>query len=127
MLRFLSSLSPNRDKELTDSELNVLVKFLQLPQSFEHRMFSRIAKNKIRKEFKEEGWVLSSMNLNNKLYSLEDKGYIVKDEDGVMYLNKEIKYIWSKLKNIKEGPMELNVLIQLHHVPEEETKGNATS
>lgn len=127
ILRFLSSLSSNRDKELTKSELDVFVRFLKLPVSFEHRMFSRIAKNKIREECRKEGWVLSSMNLNNKLYSLEDKGYLIKDQDGVVYLNPTIRNIWKNLKQVEGEPMSLNVLIQFENVPEKGKEGDGAT
>jgi len=126
LLRFLSSLSSNRDKELTSSELSVLVRFLQLPKSYEHRMFSRVAKNKVRQLCKENGWVLSSMNLNNKLYSLESKGYLVKDEDGVMYLSKDIRDIWRKLREQEGEPLVINALLHLEHVPKKNEEVHST-
>lgn len=80
-----------KEKQLTELEIELLILFLSLPEKFKYSRFSTLAKNKVIEiAAQEQGWKLSRINVNNKLYSLIDKGVLVRDEDGVIYINKTI-------------------------------------
>lgn len=93
LIRFFAALSSNPDNQLTPTEMDILVEFLMLPIKFEHQLFGRVAKQKVREACEAGGWEMSRMNLNNKLYGIQGKGYISKDEDGINYLAPYLKKI----------------------------------
>lgn len=96
----LNAFYDNDDKKLTNTEINLLVEFLLLPRKkFEYQPFSTLAKTKVMETAKEYGWILSRENVNNKLYALVTKGYLWKDEDGVMYWQPHIKQLIDLLRD----------------------------
>lgn len=99
LVRFFAALNSNPDNNLTATELDILVEFLMLPIKFEHQLFGKVAKQKVRQACKKSGWEMSRMNLNNKIYGIEKKGYIVKDEDRINYLAPYLKKIWTNVKS----------------------------
>lgn len=97
----------DEDKMMTEAELQCLSYFFLLPyEKFKYQFFSLSAKNRVRKSIIEDGWKVSKVNLNNKLYSLRDKGFLYKDEDNITHLNKTI---FKTLERIhREGRVKIN-------------------
>lgn len=88
-------------KQLTDLEILLINIIVHLPDKFKYAPFSIPAKKYIRKLALEQWeWNLSPINLNNRLYSLRDKGIINHDVDGVMYFTPVYEKI---IKEIKEA------------------------
>lgn len=88
-------------KQLTDLEILLINIIVHLPDKFKYAPFSIPAKKYIRKIALESWeWNLSPINLNNRLYSLRDKGIINHDADGVMYFTPMYERI---IKEIKEA------------------------
>ena len=96
-------------KKLSELEIKLLIIFLSLPEKFKYHRFSTIAKNKAMEIAKEENWILSRINVNNKIYSMIDKGVLRRDEDNVIYLNPALQKGVDKLLNRIENkePMEV--------------------
>jgi hypothetical protein len=99
------ALSSRKEMQLTETELNLLVEFLLLPEKFKYTRFSTLGKSKVAKTVKELfDWYLSRININNKIYSMVEKGFLRRDDDGVIYLITPIqKGIEQALKAFKEG------------------------
>jgi len=91
-LRLINSvLSVDSSKTLHPTEIKVLAYFLCLDHEvYRHKRFSSLAKKKVVEMAKNSGWNLSRININNKLQSAIRKGYLRRDEDGVIYFNKLI-------------------------------------
>lgn len=81
----LNTAQPIKSKRLARSEINVLAEFLLLPEKFKDKRFGTLAKTKVLEILKEDGVPITRANLNNKIYSLVDKGYLRKDIDSVIY------------------------------------------
>lgn len=75
-----------REMRLTPAEAELLVEFLTLPTKFRYYRFASPAKKVVMRSLS-----ISLANLNNKIYSLIDKGLIYRDEDRVLYLNKTLE------------------------------------
>jgi len=87
------------EEKLASSEIDLLAEFLILPKKkFEYQPFSTLAKNKVIENAKAQGWSLSRENINNKIYSLVLKGYLWRDDDGVVYLKPHIKKLIDQLR-----------------------------
>ena len=81
------ALSSSKDRQLTETEINLLAEFLLLPEKFKYTRFSTLGKSKVAKITKELfDWYLSRININNKIYSMVEKGFLRRDDDGVIYL-----------------------------------------
>lgn len=92
----LNTAQGNPEKKLTPAEIEVLGLFIDLPDKFEHQRFSTAARDKVMKIIcKTED--CSRQSLNNKIYSLIRKGFIWRDEDGVLYILPGV------LRGAKEG------------------------
>jgi hypothetical protein len=95
----LNAFQTQKDKLLTDSEIDLLAEFLILPKKkFEYQPFSTVAKNKVIESTEKYGWILSRENINNKIYSLVQKGYLTRDEDNVVYFSSHIKKLVDKVR-----------------------------
>lgn len=93
----LNVAQPNPDKRLTETEAQLLTEFLLLPEKFSYQRFSHPAKKRVMASLDEElNWKLTIVNLNNKLYSMIEKGYLRRDTDSVIYIADHI------LKGAKE-------------------------
>ena len=108
LLEFISTLNPNSEHRLHDSEIALLVEFLMLPEKYKYYRFSAPAKTRLEKTaLKELGWKLTRTNLNNKIYSILDKGYLVRDEDGVIYFAKYLRSIVEQILDDKTWELTL--------------------
>lgn len=88
----LNVAQPNPDKRLTEAEIHLLTEFILLPQDkFAYQRFSKVAKRKVMSSLITNlNWKLTQVNLNNKLYSMVEKGYLRRDTDGVIYISEAI-------------------------------------
>lgn len=94
----LSFMDSNPKRKLTESEIYTLITLALLPERFRYNRFSALAKNKARESYKLFfGINVSIPNFSNKIYSLVDKGYIARDEDGIMFINEKIMHLVSLL------------------------------
>lgn len=114
LFEILNAVQLDSSKQLTDTEIRLLVEFLCLPnKKFEYQRFSSLAKTKVIQTAEEElDWVLSRENVNNKIYSMLDKGYLWRDEDSVIYLAKHIDALTKKLNHVYDSntPFEFNII-----------------
>ncbi len=79
------------EKNIAATETLLLIEFLLLPEEkFKYQRFSNVAKDKVIQSAQAKGWNLTKINANNKIYSLIEKGYLRRDEDGVIYVSKYI-------------------------------------
>ncbi len=99
-LNMVNMLSPP-DKSIAQSEALLLIEFLLLPEEkFKYQRFSSLAKAKVIQSAATKGWTLTKINVNNKIYSLIDKGFLRRDEDGVIYI---AKYILTALSSYRQN------------------------
>lgn len=109
-LRAVNFFQPST-KQLTDLEINLVTLIGLLPDKFKYAPFSQPAKKYLRNQALEKyAWVISPVNLNNKLYSLRDKGLIHHDTDGVMYLTPLFAQMLKEIKTTHHDnkPWELS-------------------
>lgn len=89
---------PKSENRLTDAEIQLLCLFMSLPQDkFKHQRFGKLAKKKVIEASKSLNWELSMINLNNKVYSMITKGFLARDEDGVITISNTIETAVNKL------------------------------
>lgn len=89
---FVNAAQLDSSKLLTETEIQVLIEFILLPEKFKYQRFSTLAKRKVRELLKNNfNWVLSKENLNNKIYAMIDKNILSRDEDGVIHLVKHLR------------------------------------
>jgi hypothetical protein len=89
-LNMVNLLSPP-EKSIATSEAQLLIEFLLLPdEKFKYQRFSSLAKTKVIQSAASKNWNLTKINVNNKIYSLIDKGFLRRDTDGVIYIAKYI-------------------------------------
>lgn len=77
------------DSKLTPREMEILTEALLLDrEKFRHSRFSRFAKAKIIKASKEV-WnrEYTGAGLNGCIYGILNKGYLYRDEDGIIYVH----------------------------------------
>ena len=91
ILELINFTKTSMDKRMTEAEIDLLTLFLSLPDKFSYQRFSTLAKTKVMNMAEERGWKLSRVNINNKIYALIDKGFLRRDEDGVVYLTKSLQ------------------------------------
>lgn len=80
----VNTFSPETRK-ITTAEAHLLSHFLLLPSKFEHKRFGSVAKKTVSAS---TGFTV--LNINNKLGSLLEKGYLYRDTDGVLYPRKTL-------------------------------------
>ncbi len=103
IFHLLNYVQPNQDNALTDTEIEVISAICLLPPKFEHSRFSPQGKKRAIEICKEEfGKDYGKGNFNNKIYSLLKKEYLQRDEDNIIYLNKNILRIINDLKENKK-------------------------
>jgi hypothetical protein len=119
--RVLNAVQPAEGKQLTQSEITVLVEFCILPAKFEYHRFSKVAKKVVFRELEKGGWKLSSQSLNSKLYSMIEKDFLWRDEDKVIYLKPYLKGLVKKIIASTESKGVYNILFSLEVEHEEET------
>lgn len=109
LLDFINLLTPD-EKKITSLEKKALVLFTLLPEErFKYQRFSTLAKNKVLLMAKERNWILSKINLNNKIYGLIEKGFLRRDEDSVIYVPDYILKAYNEFVNNKS--YEFNILL----------------
>jgi hypothetical protein len=101
LFEILNAASLTPDTRLTDTEINVLIEFLLLPDDkFHYQRFSTLARTKVIQNAKtHHQWELSRENVNNKIYSMVDKNYLRRDEDSVIYIAKHIQALANAVKD----------------------------
>lgn len=104
---YLSLISTLISTRLTNIELTVLKEFILLPPKYQYAPFSSPAKRKVLSSLKEKGIDFSLSNLNNRIYSLIDKGFIRRDEDSVLYLSSHIIKVINSFKS--KNSLEINI------------------
>lgn len=91
------------EKRLTPLETRLLVEFLKNQDKGKYFMFSPAGKKKVFQALKEEGWEISKVNMNNKIYSMVEKGLLKRDTDGVIMVAQFIVEGTKKLLGIPEN------------------------
>lgn len=127
-LRAVNFFQPST-KQLTDLEINLVTLIGLLPDKFKYAPFSQPAKKYLRNQALEKyAWVISPVNLNNKLYSLRDKGLIHHDTDGVMYLTPIFAQMLKEIKTTHHDnkPWELSFSFPQRKVGVNETLNPGT-
>lgn len=80
------------NKQLSGAEIKLLALFMSLDQEkYKYHRFSTTGKKKVIELAEKMDWKISSININNKIYSLILKGFLFRDEDNVIYLSKKIE------------------------------------
>jgi hypothetical protein len=106
-LNMVNMLSPP-EKSIAQAESQLLIEFLLLPEEkFKYQRFSSLAKAKVIQSAASKGWNLTKINVNNKIYSLIDKGFLRRDEDGVIYITKYILAALASYRNNKSFEIKL--------------------
>ncbi|OQB03520.1 MAG: hypothetical protein BWY21_02156 [Parcubacteria group bacterium ADurb.Bin216] len=89
-LEIMNSLLPESQR-LIPSEIELVIEFAILPEDrFQYQRFGSLAKNKVIESFSSQGRTFTKVNINNKLYSLLEKKFLVRDEDKIIYLPKHL-------------------------------------
>lgn len=110
LLELLNQVQPNPEKRTTETENKLIAEFLLLPESkFKHQRFSLLAKKRVVQALKEKyGWAVSRENMNNKIYTLIEKGIITRDEDNILYIASPIVRSYSTLVEALDSKQEFN-------------------
>lgn len=99
IFHLLNYVTPDPKNALTDLEIEVLASLCLLPDKFEHSRFSTIGRKKaleiLSTEFQKQ---LVPTNFNNKVYSILKKGFLVRDEDNIIYFKEFVQKILDSIK-----------------------------
>jgi hypothetical protein len=106
----ITNLLLDESSKLVDSEIELMVNFVLLPEKFKYQQFSPLAKRKVREAYAQEGKKLTVLNMNNKLHALGKKEFLRRDEDRIMYLPKH--FIAARDAFAKDKSFELIVTWQ---------------
>lgn len=86
-------------QQVLPSEAELIAEFASLDDAkFEYQRFGALAKNKVIESYSTQGRKLTKLNINNKLYSLLDRKFLVRDEDKVIYFPKHLSLALSQYK-----------------------------
>lgn len=104
-LEILDCMQLDEKKRMFPSERKLLTKFLLLPDKYERYRFSTAGKRVIIDALEEKtGKRIRFQHINNKIYSLIDKGILWRDADSQIYLKKYLKRgLTEFLGALKEG------------------------
>lgn len=106
-LQIVNVLLPE-EQQLIPSEIELVIEFAILPEEkFKYQRFGSLAKNRVIEAFKLKDKIYSKVNINNKLYSLIDKKFIIRDEDSIMYLPKHLLTSLSKFRKDKTYTIDI--------------------
>ena len=111
-LKLLSLVTDGKMPPISEKEAMFLSEALHLPEKFKYNRFSDAAKKHVKQQLKERyNWKVTGVNLNNKIYTLRDKGFIVNDEDGVRMIAKTLtKSAVALIDTFSQGkPVQINV------------------
>lgn len=103
------SVALSEDKQLTQAEIKVLVGFMLLDDKFKWARFSVPAKKRLLLNLKEQGVEITSQNLNAKISYLVGKGFIVRDEDNVLYLHPLLEQLAKMVNREFKGEFKLEI------------------
>lgn len=76
------------NQKLSDSERELLVEFMSLPQKHKYNRFSTLARKIVRANLDK-----GKTHVNSYLYALEKKRYIQRDEEGIYVLSRMLEEI----------------------------------
>lgn len=71
------------DKE---KELLLVAALIYGDDKFKHQLFAVKGKNRIMEEMENRGFYIKKNLMSTRIYSLLDKGFLYRDEDGIIYL-----------------------------------------
>jgi hypothetical protein len=92
-----------KEQQLVDSEIELIIEFLLLDNNkFNYQRFGPLAKKKVIENAGQRGWKLTKININNKLYSLLEKGFLRRDTDKVVYMPKHVSTALEAFRADKE-------------------------
>lgn len=112
----INAAQPNQDRILTEKEIELLTEFLLLPKKFKYQLFSLQAKQKVIRNAKEFlNWELTKENLNNKIYALIGKGYLKRDSDSVIYLQRYISQTVEELLEAKKNKGHKDIIFRFDY------------
>lgn len=94
------NLSVSPEKRLVKSEMELVIAFALLPQKFEHSRFSSIAKSKVVEALTKDS-PPTKASINCKIYDLIEKGFLIRDEDKVIYMPKHFIQALSEFRRDK--------------------------
>ncbi len=98
-----------QEQQLIPSEIELVIEFAILPEEkFYYQRFGALARSKVIEAFKEKGKVFTKVSINNKLYSLLDKKFLIRDEDSIIYLPKHLLNTLSTFR--KEKKFNINLI-----------------
>ncbi len=118
LIKVVNALNPQQSRAISPGEAELLIEFLLLPdEKYKYQRFSTPAKRAVLSILKEKNLVEQNANLssmNAKLYSLQKKKILKKDIDGVVYVTKSLKTLFSTfIKEYKEkGKMDYIIRFQ---------------
>ncbi len=105
--RYLQYINLFTKERLNEKDIELMKHFLLLPDKFEHARFSLPAKRLVAQYCTEDGWKQNSTVITNRLYSIHKKGFLTRDEDGVLYFKDFVINPINEFKKNKK--FELNV------------------
>jgi len=112
------------DNRLSEAEIGMLKYFMDLPTKFKYQRFGRLAKKKVTKRAQEEeGWTLTRVNINNKIYEMIRKGFLRRDEDMVVYLSPSLEKARSIVEEAYNSDKPVNINFSLEW-QQQEKKNN---
>jgi hypothetical protein len=71
------------DKE---KELLLVAALIYGDDKYKHQLFAVKGKNRIMEEMEKRGFYIKKNLMSTRIYSLLDKGFLYRDEDGIIYL-----------------------------------------
>lgn len=104
---------PRIEERLTDSEVNLIAEFCILPPKYRYHRFSHSAKLATQRSLLKVGWKVSLAAMRTKIYSLIDKGVLLRDEDNVITLSPSIEKTIELLKKAHEDNKEFDITFRL--------------
>ena len=85
-IQLMTVLYPSKYKGITPSQLRILVNFLTLPIEHSMSRFSRLARQEVVSRIEN----MTTINLNMQIYKMIDNGYINRDADNVLYIDRHL-------------------------------------
>lgn len=96
----LNAAQKEASKRVSESEIKMLMFFLTLSERNRWFAFSSKGKKEVIQRYLKEGIKMSNLNLNTKIYTLIDKGYIKRHEDRSLTI---ADFIVEGVKRLVEG------------------------
>lgn len=99
LIKHIESSDLSEKSHLAPLELKIFIKFLELDERYNFYRFSTICKKLVMKSLKEEDINYSLTGINNKLYAIQKKGWLQKDEDNQFCISKDLQMMLNKLEH----------------------------